>query len=137
MRAPRIRKDLSRAPSLRSWRVPLLTDEVGLIDVDPDGPHGESIDLVPGPRDLIVHPNRLLFPCFVPAGGMALTRPGPAEAVRRLLLQTYNLESLGQQSMDHLARVAESCPTWAMPYEDAVQASALVAAFVLEEGRTG
>lgn len=39
--------------------------------------------------------------------------------------------------MDHLARVAESCPHRAMPYEDAVQASALVAAFVLEEGRTG
>ena len=110
----------------------VLTDEVGLISVDDDGPRGESMDLIPFPRDLIVHsntqklfprpaygdepafkrfpdrchvssdrlepgtapastavhPNRLLFPSFVPDGGMALTRLGPAETVRRLLLQT-------------------------------------------------
>ena len=62
-----------------------------------------------------------------------MARLGQAEAARRLLLKTYNLESLGERSTELLARVVESCPAWAIRYDDAVHASARVATFVIDE----
>ncbi len=91
------------------------------------------LDSVSGSPASVVPLTRLLFTSFRPGEGLALARLGPAEAARRLLLETYNLESLGERCTELLARVVESCPAWVIRYHDAVRASALVAAFVIDE----
>lgn len=49
------------------------------------------------------------------------------------MLETFNLESLEERCTELLARVVESCPAWMIRYDDAVQASALVATFVIDD----
>ena len=154
----------------------ILTDEVGLLQTDMGRPHSVEIDLIPFPRDLIVHRRtqqlfprsaygeepcfkrfpehchlppdrmdsaseppasvpltRLLFTSFQSGGGLALARLGPAEAARLLMLETFNLESLGARCTELLARVVESGPAWVIRYAAAVRASALVATFVIDD----
>lgn len=73
---------------------------------------------------------QMLFTSFQPGCELALARLGPAAAARRLLLDTYNLESMGEECTELVAGVAESCPAWSIRYGDAVQASSLVATFI-------
>ena len=77
---------------------------------------------------------RLLFTSFRPGHGLAAARLGPAEAARRLMRHTYNLEALGEACAEQVARVVESCPAWSIRFGDAAEASPAIAALIADDG---
>lgn len=79
-----------------------------------------------GSQDLAGRPalELLVFPRRV-AQGRATVRPvGQAEAARRLLEQSFNLEQLGAVGIELVARLVEQCPAREVVFADARQAGA-------------
>ncbi len=69
---------------------------------------------------------RLAFPTLCPGTGARLRSLGQAEAARRLLQQTYNLECWGASGPELAARLVERCPALEVVFGDAGNAAARI-----------
>jgi hypothetical protein len=78
---------------------------------------------------------QLLFTSFQPGRRLSLERLGPAEAARRLLLDTCNLES-PEGCIELIAGVVESSPAWEVLFGDAAEASSFLATFITDANRS-
>lgn len=66
----------------------------------------------------------LVFPRLVAQGRATIQPVGQAEAARRLLEQSFNLEQLGMAGVELVARLVEHCPAREVIFADAREAGA-------------
>ena len=69
---------------------------------------------------------RLTFPRLCPGAGVSVRPLGQAEAARRVLEQTYNLDHWGAGGADLTARLVEQCPASEVAFGDAELAAARI-----------
>lgn len=77
-------------------------------------------------------PGVLLFPQLRPHGRTVVRPLGQAEAARRLLEQSFNLEQQGGGGIEVVGRLVERCSAWEAEFADAREAAARLVALEAE-----